>query len=250
VPDLDKKLGPLSRKAWIGVAAGTVGVYYLYRRYEASVAARSSSALLGGSTVPTDTGGSVSTTSPSFSTLGAWEAAAIAAMTGPGYNNAQALNDINAWLAGSCVSAAGYTALSSILGNQSIGLPPGYTSLPAIQVCSSSQNPAPPAGGGGPANPGPAAPNALQQLEAEAFPHQYNFGSYTFSPGGPGTQFTQVGTIQNGKYNGAQVLAGAPVYAGVFGALVQNFTPSKLPNGVGVYVPTYLVNEGYVQGLT
>jgi hypothetical protein len=257
--NLDEKLGPLSRKAWIGVGLATGIVYYLYKRHESASSASSADALEGGDTVPTDTSGSTSSTANSFSTIGAWEAAAIAAMTGPGYSSAQALNDLTSWLAGQCVSAAGYNAISSIIGNASVGLPPGYNSLPAITVCPSSSTPAPTStttststtSGGSNFWAGVvgSTDSALAKLDPNSFQHQYNFGSYTFSPGGPGTQFTQVGTIVNGHYQGANILNGAPAYAEAFGALVQDFDPSKLPNGTAVYVPTYLVQQGYVEGV-
>lgn len=263
--DLDQKLGPLSRKAWIGVAGATVVVFYLWRRHEASVAAGTTTALSGGDTIPGDssTDGSVTSTANTFSTIGAWETAAIAAMTSPGYTDAQALNDLTSWLSGQCVTSAGYTAISSIIGNPSVGLPPGYNSLPAISVCPQATAPTPPAAPPVAPPAPPAAPppsnfwadvtgstdSALAMLNYQSFQKQFNFGSYTFSPGGPGTQFTQVGTISNGQYVGANILNGAPAYAEAFGALTQDFNPKSLPEGTGVYVPTYLVNEGYVENI-
>lgn len=253
--DLKKKAGPLSRGAWVGVGGATFLLYFLFKRYEASKSASAvtaSNALLGGNTIPTPGEGSSSGSGGSgpattgFSDLGSWEQAAVNAAVGPNYGSAAALNDITAWINGQCVTSQGYNAISSLIGNQAIGLPPGFgSSLPPVTVCSNAPTPAP-APAPAPSAPAGTGPTTLQQLSNEAFPHQYNFGQFTFSQGGPGTQFTQVGTIENGQYQGAQILNGAPAYASVFGSLVQDFNPKTIPNGVGVYVPTSLVNQGYV----
>jgi hypothetical protein len=260
--DLDQKLGPLSRKAWIGVAGATVAVWYLWRRHEASTAAGTATALSGGDTIPGDssTDGSVTSTANTFSTIGAWETAAIAAMTSPGYSDAQALNDLTSWLGGQCVTSAGYNAISSIIGNASVGLPPGYNSLPSLSVCPQAAAPTPPAAPvAAPTAPAVPAPNPivgdfdsdLAMLNWESFAQKVTSGFQLqgagATTGGPDS-YTQVGTWQGTQgYSGQKVLNGAPVYAYVNGILQQG-NMGLVPVGSPIYVPTSLVAQGYVIG--
>jgi hypothetical protein len=226
---LTKKLGPQPRWVW---GAELVGAFVLYRYIKARRAASSglttitATPLTGGSTIPTDVGGPTQT-GPTFSSLAQWEQAALGSMPGVGYSPTQALNDLGAWLNGSCVSAAGYTAIGNAIATQ--GLPPGFsTALPTLSVCSASSPAAPP--------PAPQQQTAtLPPLDASTFPNTVLFGQYT-----PG-QYTQIGTVNNGVYSGKNVGGGAPVYAGVFGGFVQGFNMSTLPNGTGIFVPTELL---------
>src|SRR5580698_8280625 len=122
---------------WVAALGGAVVVYVLYKRHEANVAAAdqtASTATTGGSTIPD--GQPVTTTAATYDTLESWEAAALSAMTGNGLNAADALNGITDWLNGSCVDQSQYSGLSSIL--ETVGLPPGFSSLPTLSVCTSS----------------------------------------------------------------------------------------------------------------
>jgi hypothetical protein len=134
-----KKKGDVLGLPWWGwglAIAGAVGAYILYKRHvedEASAATGTTDENTG---EPVDTGASSSTTSPTvptFSTFAEWEQAAIAAMTSGNYSSANALNDLSAWTSGGCVSAAGYTAIGGIL--ETVGLPPGFSSVPTLSVC-------------------------------------------------------------------------------------------------------------------
>ena len=88
-------------------------------------------------------------------------------MTGAGYSSTQALNDVNGWLSGQCVSAAGYKAIGNIV--ETLGLPPGFSTVPALSVCASSSTTT--TTGGGTTSPpvaGPkgAPPNLSAALKA------------------------------------------------------------------------------------
>jgi len=253
--DLKQKAGPLSRGAWLGVGGATFLLYYLYKRHLANAAAAAgtaSSALLGGTTIPSPSGGGVSTsgsgtTAGGFSDFGSWEQAAINAMTGPGYGSAAALNDLTSWINGQCVTAAGYNAISGIVSNQSIGLPPGFgSSLPPVTVCPAS-TPSPTVTTPSPAAAEGVTPGStgLPQLNWTSFPQQLKFGQY-----GP-NDYTQIGVSGaggSGPEGGA--IQGAPVYAGIFGGLQQGFNKATLPAGTPLYAPTSLVQQGYYPGAT
>ncbi len=135
-----KKLSPVAIGA-IVVAAG--GTYWLIRRHQSQQAAAASNGLTGGSTIP---GGGVSGSTPAASpnTLAQWIQQALSTITNAQYSSTAALNDINAWLAGQCVSAQGYTALGGLIGT--LGVPPGYNTLPQLSVCTA---PPPTTTGGG-----------------------------------------------------------------------------------------------------
>jgi hypothetical protein len=164
---LSKKAGPLPRWAWFAVAVGVGGVYILYKRHEASSAANSADALSGSTAVPTTGNGQGVTTTtgtgPSFSDFGSWEAAALSVMGQNGIGGADALNAITNWINGACVSAAAYQALSQVITNSGVGLPPGFgTSLPSLSVCPSSSTP--------PTSPSSPAPAPTPTPKAPALP--------------------------------------------------------------------------------
>lgn len=127
-----------SKVLYIGLgAAGLVG-FYLYRRSQASSAAAAQGATSAGNTIPiggtTTSGSTGSSALPTFSSVAAWEQAAIAAMTGSNYSATQAYNDLQAWMSGNCVSSQGFNSLSSVI--TSVGLPPGAGSgLGPLTVC-------------------------------------------------------------------------------------------------------------------
>ena len=204
--DLKKKHGPLSTGGWIGVAAGTVGVWYLYRRYQASKAASAAAAstatpALVGSTVPgsespvTSTAGS----SPVWSSFEQWEQALLSEVAGstPGYSSAAALNDITDWINGSCVSAQGYSAIGNALNNPSIGLPPGFgSSVPPLTVCATAATSAPPPSTStAPQSPAPTATSPTAG-----------------APSGPGNPPNLPASIAAAMTTAGEVLGGAPVY--------------------------------------
>lgn len=273
-PKTSKKHGPLTAVGWAAVAGGVVISYILLKRYEADKAATNaatSTAADAGSESPepideANPNAPTSQTSQpvSFSTVQGWIAAMLPIMSPPGggggYDTAAAYNDVTSWINGNCVTAAGYSAISTAITQ--VGLPPGFDPGP-LSVCSSSTPttqapataPTAPAAPAAPAAPTPwanvvgSADSALASLNPKSFADQINFGQWSVGPGGGGTNMTQVGTIENGAYSGADILNGAPAYVSAFGAVVQNFNPKSFANGTPVYVPTTLVNQGYVKGV-
>lgn len=234
---LTKKLGPQPRWAWAVEGFASLYLVAWYRRRKAAASTGLSTVtatpLTGGDTIPTDVGGSL-TTGPTYSSLASWVAAAIGQITGPGYNASQAYNDLTAWMNGSCVSAAGYTAIGNFIDTN--GLPPGYsTSLPTLSVCQSAST-----GTTTTTTTSTPVTPTLPSINAQTYPLKVLFGQY--NPG----DYTKIGTVTNGVYSGYQVSGGAPVYAGAYGGFAQDFNMSTLPNGTDIYVPTSLL--AYVTG--
>jgi hypothetical protein len=115
----------------IGILVVGGGLVYYVIRERSKAAAATTSGLSGGTTVPvavTTTGG---TTGPT--TLAAWIQDALSQITSGTYTSSEALNDINSWLGGNCVSKAGYSAIGNLVA--SLGEPPGYSTLPVLSVC-------------------------------------------------------------------------------------------------------------------
>jgi hypothetical protein len=84
----------------------------------------------------------------------------------------------------------------------------------------------------------PAAQN-LPPVNPAQWPTSVAFGSYSPS------EFTEIGSVQNGQYNGQEVSGGVPVYASNgFGGLQQGFNLSQLPSGTTLYIPS--IYTGYV----
>lgn len=134
---LTKKAGPLPVWGWAAVGGGLwLALRFISSRRAASSAA-AGSALSGGTTIPAGQGQGNAGGLPTFSSTGAWEQAAIAAMANGQLNPADALNGLTDWLNGQCVTAAQYSGISSII--ETVGLPPGYgTGIPALSVCGSA----------------------------------------------------------------------------------------------------------------
>ncbi len=149
---LKKKVGPLPGWGWLAVGGGTFLAYRFIHGRRAASTASLGSALTGGTTIPNPSG-SAGTSTPSFSTLAQWQAAAIAAMSSGTLSPADAMNGITDWINGQCVSAEQFKGISSIIG--SIGLPPGFSTVPVLSVCTvaTAGNPTQPAA----AAPAPAA---------------------------------------------------------------------------------------------
>jgi hypothetical protein len=85
-----------------------------------------------------------------------------------------------------------------------------------------------------PATPAAAPVTALPTLNPADFPKTVEYGQYTSG------EYTQIGTVTNGVYNGSQVSGDAPVYANVFGGFEQGYNAATLPSGTGIYIPTAL----------
>ena len=249
---ISKKLGPLPYWGW-GLAAvgGYLGYRYLKAR-EAADAATVASGTTGGTTIPTgtvQTSGSTTGLAGTFTSLAAWEQAALTYLTGNGVDPGDALNGVSSWLNGNCVSQTIYNQLSGALTSSSVGLPPGFSTVPTLSVCpSTSQNPTS-GGSTPPSTPSPSAPSGggtitqtLAQIDAAAWPAVVKYGQ----DANAATDFTAIGTVTNGVFSGTNVTHGAPVYAGVDGGYAQDFNESTLPNGTILYAPTTLVQQGYL----
>ena len=116
-----------------------VGIYVYLRRRASASAANAATGTTGGNTIPAGTVGSpISGTSTvtAPTTLAGWISDALSQVTNATYTPTQALNDVNSWLGGQCVSSAGYSALGGLV--ESLGVPPGYSTTPPITVCASS----------------------------------------------------------------------------------------------------------------
>lgn len=240
---LKKKLGPLPYWGWALVGAGTFLGYRYLKDRSAANAALAASGLTGGTTIPDDTGTTTATTTGagSFVSQAAWEQAMLTFLTSSsGLDPADALNAVTSWLNGNCVTQAGYNAISAAIVSTSVGLPPGYTNIPTLSVCAN------PGGGGGTTTTTTTAPTAppaaLPWINAQLYPIKLLFGQYSSG------DYTKIGTVVNGQYQGLNVAGGAPVYAGLFGGLEQDFDLATLPSGTSIYVPTSLLNYTYANG--
>ena len=139
--DLKKKYGPLTGTGWLLTGGGVAAAWYIYSKIKAGSAASAaapSSVLTGSNSIPG--GNTVTSATPNgatYSTLSEWENAAIAAMTGSGVAATDAYNNLQAWMGGSCVDSASYSALGSVISSQ--GLPPGFGStMPILTICPST----------------------------------------------------------------------------------------------------------------
>jgi hypothetical protein len=165
---LKKRVGPLSVGGWLASVGGALALFLLWRRYEADKAGAAAAGggtgagvLTAGGTIPTTGNPSTGPAGAPFSTYSGWLTAAIAQMTSSnGIDAGQALNGITDWLSGQCVTQTVYNAIAQTIGNESIGLPPGFGSnIPTLSVCAVPPTNPPPAAPP-PAAPPPAAPPA------------------------------------------------------------------------------------------
>jgi hypothetical protein len=132
-----KKLLGLGTGTWVGIGAGGLGILWYLRKRSAAAAAAAATGTTGGTTIPAADGSSTSSVAAP-TTLAEWINDALPMVTTSGYTSTQALNDINDWLAGQCVTQAGYSALGQLVS--ALGVPPGYTTLPPITVCAGSSS--------------------------------------------------------------------------------------------------------------
>jgi hypothetical protein len=210
--DLKKKYGPLSAVGWGAVAAGTLGAFILYRRYEAdkaSSSAAASDALEGGSTIPAGESSVTSSagTSPVWSSFEQWEQALLSEISSstPGYSSSAALNDIQDWINGQCVSAQGYSAIGDALNNPSIGLPPGFgTSLPPLTVCNTALT--------SPISTAPVTTATTSTATTSPAPATTATTPAPAAPSGPGNPPNLPAAIAAAMTQAGEVLGGAPVY--------------------------------------
>lgn len=132
---LTRKIGPLPAWGWFGVAGGTFLVVKLISSRKAASTA-TTTALSGGTTVPASDSTTTDTSLPTFSSLADWEEAAISAMANGTLSPADALNGVTDWINGQCVTAEQFSGISSVIA--SVGLPPGFSTVPTLSVCGSA----------------------------------------------------------------------------------------------------------------
>lgn len=89
-----------------------------------------------------------------------------------------------------------------------------------------------------PATPAPApvtnTPGPLPPVNASEYAKQLLAGQWSAA------NYTEIGTVTNGVFNGTNVSGGVPVYANVYGGLQQGFNEKTLPSGTPLYIPTSL----------
>lgn len=176
------------------------------------------------------TGGGTSTST----TNETWVANAQQALFNLGYNNANVDQALQDYESGQPLPQSEYSIIEAAINL--VGNPPSTMQLPQLAP------PAPqPAAAAPPAASAPVA-SALAWINASAWPTIVKFGQ---DPNAA-TDFTAIGSVNNGQYSGYNVQQGAPVYAGVFGGYAQDFDMSTLPNGTIIYAPTTLVQQGYL----
>lgn len=258
---LSRHLGPLPLWAWVAVIIGTVIVYKIIKDRSASAATTTASGTVGaannanslfgsegfstnsaGEVIDNATGdilgtfgGATSGTGSGTSSYEAWATNAQQALFNLGYDNGAVNQALQDYSSGQALPQSEYNIIEAAM--KLVGNPPSGIALPTLQKGSA---------GGATTSP-PATTNTvenlLQPLNAQDFAKTVLYGQY--SPG----EYTQIGTVENGQYQGTNVVGGAPVYANVFGGFVQDFNFATLPNGTGIYIPTsltkYEANSGY-----
>lgn len=155
---ITKRVGPLP--VW-GYGAVGVGAFLIFRllksRSKGGTASAANIPLSGGIGIPAGQSGVGPQT---FASFGGWQQAAIAAMAGGVLSPADALNGLTSWINGQCVTAGQYNGISSII--TTVGLPPGFSSVPTLSVCPAPTAAAAPAAAApaAAASAAPAAPAA------------------------------------------------------------------------------------------
>ena len=198
-PDfLQRRFGPLSFLGWVGVLAGGGLVYYLYSRYAASAATTAATTTSSPISSTGATSGSGTTSlAGTFADTQSWLAAAVSAMTANGLDGADAYNTGQSFINGTCVSSAGYQALSSIM--TSIGAPPGVSST--LSVC--ADTPTTPGSGG--VGQQPLAVGVLAPVAAPPGSTTPGAGVSVSAPGSaiPGGIYTKLTTSELGAFTHA-----------------------------------------------
>lgn len=258
---LTHKLGPLPMWGWFVVVIGAVLLYKILKGRSSSAASTTASGtvqgannalgMFGSEGFSTNSAGEVidNATGDILGTFGGatgsgtgtttnqgWVNAAQQALFNLGYDNTLVDTALQDYESGQALPQNEYNVIESAI--HLVGNPPSGMALPQLQA-------APPAAAAAP-QPTPSAPapvvQALADIDAQNWPQLIKFGQ---DPNAA-TDFTAIGTVNNGVYSGYNVTHGAPVYAGVFGGYVQDFNMSTLPNGTTIYAPTTLVNQGYL----
>lgn len=123
----------LSKTTYVMIAVALLGGVLVYKVIKNDEASSAASGTTDGGTEPTADENVSTSTASAPSTLSAWIQQGLASVTSSTYTPTLALNDINDWLAGSCVSAEGYNVIGQLV--QTLGAPPGYSTTPTLSVC-------------------------------------------------------------------------------------------------------------------
>lgn len=135
-----RKIGPLPVWGWAAVGAGVYGVYTIYRRHNANLAAAGATTIplgVGTATEPgTGTPGATTTTStsitgPTIAGLRAKFLAQATAKAGGGLTQAEALDAWNKFISGQALTGRAAQATKNIIGNLSAGgfIPAGVSAV-------------------------------------------------------------------------------------------------------------------------
>lgn len=250
---LTNRVGPLPMWGWFAVVIGAVIVWKVMHRSSSTTgtgtvgAANNAASLFGTEGFSTNSAGQLvdnatgnilgvvnggtsggSSGGTGTTTAEQWFANAQQTLFNLGYDSNAVDQALQDYAAGKKLPSNEYGIIEAAI--RLTGNPPAPFHLPQLQPAGSS-------GGGGGGGGGGSA--GLAAINAQSWPIQVLFGNY--APG----DYTQVGVVNNGQYYGNAVQGGAPVYAGLFGGMEQDFNMATLPNGTAIYVPTQLINQGY-----
>lgn len=262
---LSRRFGPLPLWAWVGVVVVGVIVWKIVRDRQAASAstttasgtvgaADNASSLFGSEGFSTNSAGEVidnatgdilgtfggttsGTGSSGGSTFATWASNAQQALFNLGFNNASVDQALQDYSSGQPLPQSEYNIIESAI--KLVGNPPSGIALPQLQKQTTTSTSSSTGTSSTVTN---TIENLLPELNAQDFAKTVLYGQYTSG------EYTQIGTVQNGQYQGTNVIGGAPVYANVFGGFVQDFNMSTLPNGTGIYIPTSLTKYESTSG--
>lgn len=225
---LSKKVGPLPIWGW---AAVVIGAYLMFRYLQArsaNNAAATAANGTGGGLAPNNAAGiptpgsTTSGTTPDTTTVSGWLAAAQAALQNLGLDNNTINQALQNYAAGIPLQQSEYNIVESAI--KIVGAAPSSLGNPAL----ASQ-------GGGTTGNNPSPTPSLPPINAANYAQKLLYGQWSAA------DYTQIGVVNKGVYTGTNVSGGVPVYANVFGGLVQGFNMATLPDNTAIYIPTSLL---------
>lgn len=250
---LAKKIGPLPIWAWAAVVLGSYLLFHYLKNRSAATSAATTGTVGGSNNAPplglqvTPNGqivdpttgnvigtvgtGGTGNSGPNTTSVQGWLAAAQGALQGLGLDNNTINGALNDYIAGTPLPQAEYNIVNEAI--KIVGSPPTTLGNPALAPPAPNTNPSP-----GPQSPVTNSSN-LPSVNPDLFQQIYKFGQYSAG------DFTQIGEVINGQYQGSQVSNGVPVFTNIFGGMAQGVNWGTLPsnNGqpYGVYIPSQYV---------
>jgi hypothetical protein len=182
---------------------------------------------------PTGSSGTGGGTGGSTLTAQQWVTNAQEALFNLGYNNATVDQALQDYLAGNQLPQNEYSIIEAAIALT--GSPPAGLGTPVLSASGGTGTGSGAGGTSTGSSGGTTAGPLLPEINAQDYPLQYLFGQYSPS------QFTQVGQVINGVFQGTNVAGGVPVYANLFGGMEQDFDMKTLPNGTPIYIPSEFV---------